>query len=404
MFMRAPFMCPMRVPERPLARAARTPAARRRRTRKSLSGMGIYEYDKSVLASVQQWSNWTWGGVAYGDSGTDASRTAIHDLIVSRATAMRDAGLLSDTDAGQMIMAADGGSFVYPSLTAVMSKDPITKTAYYKMMAESGLHELRRQVLWMAKKQVLAEAKASAASAALWDAIATPMEYVSGAKAIDKLNEILSNIRGEVQATNALLTEAQRTLSPERYAQVVNEAKAVSAQLAYLEKYVPGATQDTGLVGLAWVQAAVAIAIGVAIGVASICWAYVASKKTAVANKLAEMTEAQRRDEVAAAEKTRKATEVAADAAVRAGEMTEAQAAEVKQEAAQTAEGKIAGAGERAEEGKKKATQIATSAGAGLFGIDFKWVAIAGAAAIGLMILPQVMGMFPKKSAAPTQA
>jgi hypothetical protein len=347
---------------------------RKRRVRvAALSGLGVFEYDKSVLAAVQEQTNWSWGGIAYGDVGSDASRREIHDLIVARASALRDSGALDDTDAGRMIMAADGGSFVYPALTSAMSADAIAKTAWYKMMADSGLWDLRKQVLWLTKQQALKEAKETAANAALWDAITTPLEYVSGAKAVEKLAEILANIRSEVKATNDILGEAKRTLSAERYAKVAEAAGAVSAQLVYLEKHVPGATEDTGKVGLAWVQAAVVIAIGVAIGIASVCWAYVANKKTQVANKLADMAEEQRKAEVAAAMANPNLTP------------------DQKQEA-------VVAAGQRAQATGLKAGELAKAAGAGgLFGIDFKWLAIAGAvAALGIFVLPQVIRMFPK--------
>lgn len=360
----------------------------------------MYEYSSAVSLAIGNESNNTWQVEAFGDQGDDAFRTNIRNMIRAKADALWNAGAIDELGWRWMAWGADGGLIATPSLTDAMKNDSFAKTSYYRMMNDSGLWALRQKVRQLTKNQVLADAKTLAANVALWDAIGTTMEYVSGAKAIEKLNDYLSKIRSDVNATKAALAEAQATLPASRYALVAAEAKGIDGSIVNLARWVPGATNDVGTTGMGAVTAVVAVAAGVAIGVAAICWAYVSGRKTAVAQKLAEMAELQRQDEVAAAKAKKEAADAAVDAAVSSGNMNEAQGAALKLQSAEEAEVAVKVAGDKAATAASKAAEVGKSAGSGFLGIDFKWLAIGGIALIGLMALPQIMAAVPKRASA----
>jgi hypothetical protein len=344
------------------------------------TGMGVYEYNTQYAQAAQQQAGRGWALEQYGEVGDDTYRQRVHDLILDGVSSMLAAGQVTPEEAGAVRSAADSGAFLYPSMASEVAADSLAKTAFYYMLSTSGWLALRTQVFGEVKTKVQAEAVAAASRTAVWEAIAKTMEMVSGATLVDKVRDLLARINGEVRATNELLAQARQQLSPERYALVAKEASGVQAQLTYLEKYVPGATQDTGTVGLGFVLTGT-IALAAAAAICALVWAYVASKKTAVANKQMEMVEDQRKAEVDAANKNPSLSP------------------EEKQAA-------IAAAGDRAKKGADAAAATAKAASAGgLFGIDFKWLAIAGVAVAGVMILPAILGALPKRSTAkPAQA
>jgi hypothetical protein len=364
------------------ATVVRSGRARKSPAKPKPGGMGVYEYSTQYARDTQQQAGPGWALEQYGDQGDDSFRQRVHDQIVDGAKSILAAGWMTDEEAGNVVTAADSGALLYPTLTAALAADSLAKTAYYYMMDASGWWSLRRQVFAAINRKVNEEAVTAARTTAVWTAIAGTMAVVSGAALIDKLNDLLRRVRGEVDATNQILAQARAQLTPERYALVAKEASGVQAQLTYLEKYVPGASADVGHVGVGIaVQAIAAIAVAAALAIAALCWAYTQSKKMAVANKMAEMVEAQRKAEV--------------DAAMKNPNLS----AEQKQTA-------VAQAGDRAKAGAAQAAAAAAKAGegGGLFGIDFKWLAIAGVAVAGVMLLPAVLGALPKRSATPAQA
>lgn len=360
-------------------------------------GLEAYNYDAQVSLNIGKLSGYTWQVEAFGDVGDDALRTAIRNQIVDVAKGLRSSGAITDAEYSWMTTGADNGILATPAITDAIKQDAFAKVSYYKMMQDTGLWGLRQSVREQVKKQVLEDARTAAANVALWDAIGTTMEYVSGAKALEKLNEILGNIRNDVQATNDALAIAQGTLTADRFALVQAEAKGIDSSIANLTKWVPGATDETGRTGLGAIAAVAVVVAGVAIGIASICWAYVSARKTAVADKLAEMAEAQRQAEVLAAQQKKAAADAAVDAAVAAGKMTNDQGAALKLQSADEAEAAVKAAGDKSQVAAKQAAETAKSAGGGILGIDFKWLAIGGVALIGLMALPQIMSAIPKR-------
>lgn len=371
--------------------------AQGRRRRVAGGGLGIYNYDAQVSGNIGKLSGYTWQVEAFGDVGDDALRTSVRNQIKAVADGLRANGAITDAEYSWMITGADNGILATPALTDAMKQDSFAKVAYYRMMNDTGLWNLRRWVREQVKKQVLEDAKTAAANVALWDSIGTTMEYVSGKKALDKLNEILGNIRNDVAATNEALAAAQATLTADRFALVQAEAKGIDGSISNLTKWVPGATEETGRTGLGAITAVAVVVAGVAIGIASICWAYVSARKTAVADKLAEMAEQQRQAEVLAAQQKKAAADAAVDAAVAAGKLTDDQGAALKLQSAEEAEVAVKAAGDKSQVAAKQAAETAKSAGGGFLGIDFKWLAIGGVALIGLMALPQIMSAIPKR-------
>jgi hypothetical protein len=357
----------------------------------------VYEYSSAESSQIGKETGNTWEVEAFGDQGDNAFRTNIRNMIVAKADALWNAGAIDRQGWSWMVRGANAGLMAAPGMTDAIRVDAFAKTAYYRMMNDTSLWALKQEVRRLVKNQVLADAKVMAANVALWDAIGTTMEYVSGAKALDKLNEYIGNIKRDVQATKEALAEARATLNDDRFALVAAEAKGIDGSIANLTKWVPGATSETGTTGMGVVAAVVAVAAGVAIGIAAICWAYVAARKSAVAMKLAEMAEAQRQDEVAAAEAKRYAADAAVEAAVEAGQMTEAQGEALKLQSADEAQVAVRAAGDKAAVAANKAAEVGKSAGAGFLGIDFKWLAVGGIALVGLMALPQIMSAIPKK-------
>jgi len=260
----------------------------------------MYEYDRGISALVGQQSNYTWAVEAYGDVGDNAYRQRVHDQIVDKANALRSSGGLSDADADMMIMAADGGLVATPALPDAIASDPLAKAAYYKMMADTGLMALRKNMRNLTKAEVEAAAKKAAANVQFWDGIGETMEWVSGKKAYDKLVETVAGIKASVANINAQLAQAKATLTPERYAKVRAEAEPVTKQLTYLGKFIPNIGEEAG--GLAAIQLGAAAIIAIVVGVCMLVYGVIRSYEEHVKSKALSMIDEQRKAEIAAAQ------------------------------------------------------------------------------------------------------
>lgn len=322
----------------------------------------MYEYDVSASLRVGQQTNYTWAVEAYGDVGDDAYRRSVHDQIVSKANALRSSGGLSDADADMMIMAADGGCVATPGITPELAADAMAKAAYYKMMADTGLMALRKNMRNLTKAQVDAAAKKAAANVALWDGIGETMEWVSGKKAYDKLAEILGNIRRSVGNINDTLAQAKVTLTPERYAKVRAEADPVTKQLTYLRKYIPNIGDEVG--GLAAVQLGAAAIIAIVIGICALVYGVIRGYEEHVKSKALSMIDEQRQAEIDAAKANPNLTPEQKQAAVIA-------------------------AGQRAESSREAMPEALKTKGG--IGSDITMIAFAGLAVAGIIFVAPML-------------
>jgi hypothetical protein len=279
-----------------------------------------------------------------------------------------------------------------------MAADAFAKTAYYKMMADTGLMALRKSARALTQDQVSAEAQRLAANADMWNSIYETMQWVSGEKALEKIAEYIGKIKERIQGIKATLADAKANLTPENYAAVAAEAKGIDGSIAVAEKWVPGATSEIGTTGMGVATAALVAVAGVVIGILAVIYKYMDNAGIRVGNKAAEMAEKQRRDEVDAANAKQAQAAAAIDAQVAAGNIDAARGEALKLQASGEAEAAIKAAGTKAADATKKAEELAQStSGGGFFGLNTKWLAIGGIALVGLIALPQIIAVLPKR-------
>ena len=313
-----------------------------------------YDYNASAVGALQAQTGYTWSAVAFGTPDVPQS---VRDSIVSRVRAKFDdlssSNQLSDEDYNVGVQALANGAVMFPGLTSQAGADAMAKVAYYAMMDRTGLRALKQDVLQQLKKSAADAGYAAAQATAFWDTTYSVCNVVSGHAAIEKMQEYIAKIQGAVNESRAAMDEARRSLPDDQYQALAASAKPINDQLSYLEKWVPGITSESGG-GLAAVQAAAVIVVAVVIGVLALVWTIVEARK----NELVD--------------NARKAI----DEQVARGEMTAEQGAAAKQKIYEAAASK------------------------GFLGIDLKWVAIGGVAVLGVMLLPSILALFPKRAAA----
>jgi len=203
--------------------------------------------------------------------------------IQDKYSSLAGAGQIDSVDRGDANAAANNGVMLLPSALQYAG-DRMAQAAVWRINEQTGLLALWNELLAEMKQTATDTAAGLEAELAALDTLYTGMYYVSGAFAVDKLNQKWEEIVAGVQTGQAMLDQARTELDEEGQGKVLAALSPINGQVESLQGYF--GTQEAGKLGAVNL---VAIAIvGVALAVATLAAAYIVKQLSHARNVYAD--------------------------------------------------------------------------------------------------------------------
>lgn len=225
------------------------------------------------------------GGQEQYTKMTQARQEYWRDRIMAFYDQLGNSGRMDQKDVNDASEAAMHGVLAIPSAEQ-LHNDPMAQAVIWRINESLGMKALWNELAAEMKAAALEQSSALSTQLAELDKLHDMMYYVSGAFALDKLNEKWNEILINVQAGQAMLDQSKTDLDEEGQEKVLAALTPINGHIESLQSYF--GTQDAGKLGAVNL---VAIAIvGVALAVATLAAAYIVEQLSHARNVYADET------------------------------------------------------------------------------------------------------------------
>jgi len=253
--------------------------------RNEYAGLGDLYSDAATdltraLTSEGKWRIMVFG---VGSSLTEERQKYWRGRIQDKYNSLVDSGQIDPADRADANSAANNGVMMIPSAEQYHG-DKLAQAAIWRINEQTGLKDLWNQLLAEMKQAAQDTAAGLDNELAALDALYTGMYYVSGAAALDKLNEKWDSILDSVKQGQALIDQAKTDLDDEGQKAVMAALQPINDNVATLQGYF--STADAGKLGS--VQLVAIAVVGVALAVATLAAAYIVKQLATARNIYAD--------------------------------------------------------------------------------------------------------------------